>query len=278
MANVGQVCVNCIKNNLTVFLGGAGMVGAYNQDMIDALEENGINNAHYGNFSSLPKGMDKNILPFLDNLADANAVVFYNQSPDDPIVVEYGELCKKSSSAQVVEENNIFGVKIKKFDRVAYECESSSLFAIKISRNINFIKKASFSLSDLEINQDVPNGMFNLIGYSWGSIIAARSALYYAEHQTKIDNLVLIGSPINKSLLMAVRENPLIKKVWVINLTIHGDPIYAGISDEELVNVAPLLATQMLDGVGHFYYSGDNQEGKKRRRNLAKQLYGYGLR
>ena len=134
-------------------------------------------------------------------------------------------------------------------------------------------------MADIEINQDLPaNGMFNMIGYSWGAIIVARSALYHANMGVTVDNLVLIGAPVNQSLLQAVQSHPLIKKTWIINLTIYGDPIYAGIRDKEIIDSSILLGQQMLEGSGHFYYSGSDDEGMQRRRQLARTLHGYGLR
>lgn len=96
----------------------------------------------------------------------------------------------------------------------------------------------------------------------------------------KIDNLVLIGAPINTSLLIAVRSNPNIKNVIIINLLQHGDPIYAGMSDIELIQSVPKLASQMRSGKGegHFYYAIEGGEGKVRRQMLAKTLFEKGLR
>ena len=276
------------NESLTVFLGGAGMVGAYNQDMVDALEEVGIRNAAYGNYSSLPTGWDSYLNDALgglggifDNVADASAVVFYNQAPNDPIVVEYGKLCEYLVSEQgdLLEEKEILGIiKIKTYSKNIYKCESADFIAFRFKQEISAVEKATFSLGDIGINTEVPSGDFNIVGYSWGSIIASRSALYYAEQDVFIKNLVLIGSPVNKSLLNAVKVNNNIGQVTVINLTEHGDPIYAGMTDEEIINSSTLLGDQMLNGVGHFYYSGDNQEGKERRRALAKYLYQVGLR
>jgi len=138
----------------------------------------------------------------------------------------------------------------------------------------------NFSLQKLEVNQIPPkNGQFNFVGYSWGAVIAARTALYYARGNTKIDNLVLIGAPINASLLLAVRSNPNIKNVIVKNLTQYGDPIYAGMSDIELINAVPKLASQMRSGKGegHFYYAIEGAEGKARRHMLAHSLANGGL-
>ena len=268
---------------LTVFLGGAGMVGEYNEDMIKAFAEAGIKNAHYGNYSSLPKGVDKYIHATLDNIADANAVIFYNQSPSDPVIVKYREGCKEiyyENGNPVAEEYEIlFGlIKVKKYAKKTHNCDDADPNHFQITKNIKEPEYINLSLNELEIESSLPSGQFNLVGYSWGSVIVAQSALYHANKGITIDNLVLIGSPINLSLLEDVKNNRLIKNTTVLDLTMYGDPIYAGMTDEELIDSSVKLGVQMLDGVGHFYYSGNNKEGQQRRRKLAETLYAHGLR
>jgi hypothetical protein len=48
-----------LDQGLTVFLGGAGMVGSYNEDMVAALKEVGVANPVFGNYSSLNTGLDR---------------------------------------------------------------------------------------------------------------------------------------------------------------------------------------------------------------------------
>ena len=93
-----------------------------------------------------------------------------------------------------------------------------------------------------------------------------------------IDNLVLIASPINDSLFQAVKNHANIKKVIVVNLTQHGDPIYVGMTDMEILQDVFSLKEQMDKGNGHFYYSVESEEGKKRRRKLVKKIFYEGLR
>jgi pimeloyl-ACP methyl ester carboxylesterase len=120
---------------------------------------------------------------------------------------------------------------------------------------------------------------FNLIGYSYGSIVAAVKALSYANvFRGTVDHVVLIGAPIEESLLQQLRSNSGIKKVIVVDLKQHGDPIYAGITDFELVKSAPELVGQMTESSGHFWYAPATPDGAKRRRELAKYLYDQGLR
>ena len=148
-----------------------------------------------------------------------------------------------------------------------------------------YVAEADWSLSSLNVSHALPRvGQFNLIGYSFGSLVAAQSALYYADKGRSIDHLVLIGSPISQEMLNESRQHPNIKNVIVLDLKDHGDPIYAGMSLVELVGSSTLLMTQMNDstsrqeGVGHFYYGIDGESGKQRRLELARYLYDKGLR
>ena len=122
----------------------------------------------------------------------------------------------------------------------------------------------------------------NYIGYSYGSLLASHTAMYYANRGYVVDNLVLIGSPIGKYFLDKLQRHKNIKNVIVVDLRQYGDPIYAGMSEFDLMSGMTLdnLAFQFAKGdySGHFYYSGDNSEGQKRRRELAKYLWQKGLR
>jgi RHS repeat-associated protein len=117
---------------------------------------------------------------------------------------------------------------------------------------------------------------YNLMGYSYGAALAAQQALYDAGKGNKVDNLVLLGAPINKDLLDAVKSNPNIANVIVIN--IPNDPIKAGISDAKIAAIAPILAGQMVSGTGHFSYAGAGAPAAQRRKDLANQLFKEGLR
>lgn len=119
---------------------------------------------------------------------------------------------------------------------------------------------------------------FNLIGYSYGSIIASQLAAKYAIKGTVIDNLVLIGSPISMEFLQRLRNIVQIKKLIIIDLNEYGDPIFAGMSVFELFSNLPTLAGQMPNSEGHFYYAEPTNIGDKRRNTLANELYALGLR
>ena len=94
---------------------------------------------------------------------------------------------------------------------------------------------------------------------------------------------MLIGGPISKDFLNQLKSNPNIGKVIVIDLTEHGDKIYAGMSDSALMGAVPKTGVDFARGSiseknGHFYYSDDGPEGKKRRNALAQRLFNEGLR
>jgi len=119
---------------------------------------------------------------------------------------------------------------------------------------------------------------FNLIGYSYGSLIAAQLAVKYARHGSIVNHLVLIGSPISEHLLKIVKGMKTIKKVIVINLNEHGDPIFAGMDTFDLMTSARKLQQQFDKKEGHFYYAKEGSVGDKRRKALSEELYKLGLR
>jgi pimeloyl-ACP methyl ester carboxylesterase len=127
--------------------------------------------------------------------------------------------------------------------------------------------------------EKVHSDQFNLIGYSYGSLMAAQTAHVYASNGNVIDHLVLVGSPIDAGFLADLKVNKNIKKIIILNLTQYDDPIFAGIPQWRLTISAIKLGRQMKesqeknDGIGHFYYAPATDEGKRRRRILAQYLY-----
>lgn len=131
--------------------------------------------------------------------------------------------------------------------------------------------------------EKVPAEQFNLIGYSYGSLMAAQTAHVYANNGHIVDHLVLIAAPIDGDFLKNLRGNKNIRRVIVIDLRQYDDPIFAGISQFRLAIAFPKIIRQEkrsgdFKGIGHFYYRPATQEGQARRRQLAKQLYAQGLR
>jgi hypothetical protein len=80
--------------------------------------------------------------------------------------------------------------------------------------------------------------------------------------------------------LNKLKINKNIKKVVVVNLTDHGDPIYAGITQLDLINAVPLIQHQQdrNKGEGHFYYAHATAESPARWASLAKKMFDEGLR
>jgi len=252
-----KIVIKGKQESLTVFLAGAGMRGTYIDKTTKALEKAGIKNVRKGNYSALFGGFDEELLKDIDMGGDAVSVVFYNQILSSP----------KNSPLFAVPQ---FNGDIEAYNRAIQNS----------AKNIKKNLPLKIQLSDIQIYDPIPkNGQFNFIGYSWGSVIASRSALYYANQNIKIHHLVLIGAPIEKNLLQAVQNHKNIGKVIVIDLTKQGDPIYAGMSDTEIAKALSGLLPQMLQGgEGHFYYASEKPIGEVRRAELAQRLYKDGLR
>ena len=127
---------------------------------------------------------------------------------------------------------------------------------------------------------DNPSEQFNLIGYSYGSLLAAQTANFYAKQGHVVDHLVLVGCPIDSDFLSTLRARKNIKRVVVVDLKDKGDPIYAGITQWELTKASTTLAEQMRAqrGDGHFYYAHVVADSHTRWAALAKHLHAQGLR
>lgn len=127
---------------------------------------------------------------------------------------------------------------------------------------------------------DTPAEQFNMVGYSYGSLLAAQTAWFYAKQGHIIDHLVLVGSPIDHDFLVKLKGHKNIKKIVVVDLKEQGDPIYAGMSQVELIEAAPKLGRQMLanKGEGHFYFAHVMPDSPNRWKALAIKLANEGLR
>jgi len=125
---------------------------------------------------------------------------------------------------------------------------------------------------------------FNMVGYSHGGLQAAQAAADYADAGGKVDHLVLVGTPVSREFLDKLESHPNIGKVIVHDIKGQGDPIRAGMSVGEQIGALPKLMEDKNNGeeqgrsLGHFYYAGEDAIGKLRRRELAKQLFDWGLR
>lgn len=85
-------------------------------------------------------------------------------------------------------------------------------------------------------------------------------------------------------VLDKLKSHPNIGKVIVKDIEGQGDPIHAGMSAGEQIMSVPKLIEDRERGrneglnLGHFYYAGEDAIGKLRRRELAKQLFEWGIR
>ena len=112
---------------------------------------------------------------------------------------------------------------------------------------------------------------------------AARIAASCAANGSRVDNLVLIGTPIEPAFVAALRLNPMIGAVLVIDLAAEGDPIRAGMSIFDLFAALPRLIWQgvgMLRGKpgGHFCLLERGEPGRRARRAIAARLVAAGVR
>lgn len=150
-----------------------------------------------------------------------------------------------------------------------------------IGMNQDMIEEEGMSIiiRDPQLSPKFPkDDQYNLVGYSWGSVVVAQQAIAEALNGVVVDNLVLIGAPINQSLLDRVNSMENIKTVTVMNIESQGDPIYAGMTDTEIISSVPTLVDQMADSSGHFYYSPSGAEGHARRVELVQKLLDLGLK
>ena len=150
----------------------------------------------------------------------------------------------------------------------------------------NFVKTALLSFHNYRVSEmssnleSTPLGQgeqLNLLGYSTGSVIMAQSALQMANNGYVIDNLILLGSPIqtDSDLFQALLGNNNIKNV--VRFDIPGD-------DVSTINQSPLNAFSAAvsfatkgDNHPHFQYAfGAN--APQLSRELADQMMQQGVR
>lgn len=158
---------------------------------------------------------------------------------------------------------------------------AGDVVSVPMINDLNFAKSLVDSpamKAAAEHSRSLGDEQYNLGGYSYGAAGAAANAYAIAQNGGKVDNLVLVGAPINKDLYEAVKSHPNIRNVITMDLGAHGDPIHAGMTDPEFVAALPKLASQLFSNSGHFYYSGAGPEGDARRAALARTLAQKGVR
>jgi pimeloyl-ACP methyl ester carboxylesterase len=265
VGDVGDNTALC-RTSLTVFLGGAGMSGAYKAEFVTLLQEAGVCRPVAGNYAGMWGVADTRGI--LDMLADAASVPFSNSPWDkDPGRRVLNEPSSVMEWFHMELERELGHSDTR--DRLEWEARTQN---------------RDYSLASANIGTAAPRNedTFNIIGYSWGAIVAARMALFYDSVGIQVDFLGLVGAPVNTSLLSEVQRKPLIKKVSVQNLSAQSDPIYAGMNDAEIIASAPRLIWQMSkggEGHGHFHYSGSGTAvSRQRKRTLIVALMADGLK
>ncbi|WP_068083930.1 hypothetical protein [Polycladidibacter stylochi] len=106
----------------------------------------------------------------------------------------------------------------------------------------------------------------------------ANQAIGEASKGITVDNLVLIGAPLNQSMMDRLNTTDGVRNVSVINLTNQGDPLSAGMSDLEIISSVPSLFGQMRSNTGHFHYNPPGPIGHQRRIDLGNQLIDLGIK
>jgi pimeloyl-ACP methyl ester carboxylesterase len=131
-------------------------------------------------------------------------------------------------------------------------------------------------ISDLTRHPLKDGEQLNLSGYSYGSVLQAQVALRLADKGYKVDNLVLIGSPISdkSSLYKELINNPNIKNV--IRNDIPGDKFSNPQSQTDLLTGMKQTAAKSVGGKGdnapHFDLARPGAATDKRIEDLGNKL------
>jgi len=130
-------------------------------------------------------------------------------------------------------------------------------------------------MADLAANPLKEEEQLNLAGYSYGSVLQANVALRLADKGIKVDNLVLIGSPISdkSELYNALTTNKNIGKV--IREDIKGDKLSNPQSESEFFEGGKQNST---DAGPHFYLARPGAAADKKIGELGDKLKKEGVK
>lgn len=183
-------------------------------------------------------------------------------SHDDPVSVRDGSL-------PIGDMMFSTAFRESRYDR--YMSSASNMLRTTRKQDKMINKAVSQIQSNLADNPLTEGEQLNLAGYSYGSVLQAHTALELAEQGQKIDNLILIGSPIasDSELYKGLMNNENIGNV--IRIDIEGDLF----SDPEGMDyVFGVLQNLGIDG-SHFDLARPGKEADKRIQeatdNLRKQ-------
>ena len=148
-------------------------------------------------------------------------------------------------------------------------------YKIKRRPHIQITKAVEFIKSDLKKYSKDSEFQLNLAGYSYGSVLLANVALVLSDEGIKIDNLILIGSPISdkSELYNALTNNENI--CTVTRHDIENDSLSNPQSMEEYFEGG--LDNSSNDG-HHFDLARPGEEADKKILNLASKLKEIGLK
>ncbi|MFZ7154347.1 MAG: alpha/beta hydrolase [Bacteroidota bacterium] len=137
-------------------------------------------------------------------------------------------------------------------------------------------------MADLAANPLKEGEQLNLAGYSYGSVLQAHVALRLADKGIKVDNLVLIGSPISdkSELYNALITNKNIGKV--IREDIQGDKLSNPQTSQDFKNGIEQSAPTMVGGMGdaapHFDLARPGAAADKKIGELGDKLKKEGVK
>jgi len=148
-------------------------------------------------------------------------------------------------------------------------------YKIKRRPHIQIIKAVEFIKSDLKNHPKDSESQLNLAGYSYGSVLLANVALVLSDEGIKVDNLILIGSPVSdkSELYNALTNNENI--CTVIRHDIKNDNLSNPQSNEEYFEGG--LDNSSDDG-HHFDLARPGEEADKKILDLASKLKEKGIK
>ncbi|MDP2176234.1 MAG: RHS repeat-associated core domain-containing protein [Bacteroidota bacterium] len=148
---------------------------------------------------------------------------------------------------------------------------------LKLKRrdHVQITKAVNVILADLKANPLKDGEQLNLAGYSYGSVLQAHVALRLADQGIKVNNLILVGSPISdkSELYKALTTNENICKV--IRHDIKGDKLSNPQSEKEFIEGGKQNST---DTGPHFDLARPGAEADKKIGELGDKLKTEGVK
>jgi RHS repeat-associated protein len=152
---------------------------------------------------------------------------------------------------------------------------------LKRFENKQILRAVNGIVADLQKRPLKEGEQLNLSGYSYGSVLQAQVALRLADKGIKVDNLILVGSPISdqSELYKSLTSNPNIKNV--IRQDIPNDEFSNPKSSLNMLGGAQQASPKFLGGQGddapHFDLARPGAEADKKIDESAKELKSKGV-